>query len=68
MSLSGALVTGAIFQKILVTGMPTFLPAVMMDYAGSHGAGITESHPFAGIDTCSDRIGDGDRSLLYQDE
>jgi hypothetical protein len=43
MSLSGALVTGAIFQKILVTGMPTFLPAVMMDYAGNLASAMVQA-------------------------
>jgi hypothetical protein len=43
MSLSGAPATGAIFQKILVTGMPAFLPTVMLDYAGNLASAMVQA-------------------------
>jgi hypothetical protein len=43
MSLSGAPATGAIFQKILVTGMPAFLPTVMLDYSGNLASAMAQA-------------------------
>jgi hypothetical protein len=43
MSLSGAPAIGAILQKILVTGMPAFLPKVMLDYAGNLASAMVQA-------------------------
>lgn len=43
MSLSGAPVTGAIFQKFLVNRMPAFLPTVMLDYAGNLASAMVQA-------------------------
>ena len=43
MGLSGAPVIGVIFQRILVTRMPGFLPTILMDYAGNLASAMVQT-------------------------
>jgi hypothetical protein len=43
MSLSGAPMTGAIFQQILVNRMPAFLPAILLDYTGNLASAMVQT-------------------------
>lgn len=43
MSLSGAPVIGAVFQRILVNRMPAFLPTLMLDYASNLSSAMVQT-------------------------
>ncbi|NOT03231.1 MAG: hypothetical protein HOP27_01385 [Anaerolineales bacterium] len=43
MGLSGAPVIGVIFQRILVTRMPAFLPTILLDYAGNLASAMVQT-------------------------
>ena len=43
MGLSGAPVIGVIFQRILVTRMPAFMPTILLDYAGNLASAMVQT-------------------------